>query len=88
MIGEVSSGFIFEKKSLNKNIYRQMAVQRHPESSTYFSVVDVNNRNIVRFWDRFLWSLNVPRTINYVDLTSQYIQDCKDKIVPFTGQIF
>jgi len=88
MIGEVSSGIIFEKKSVNKNIHRQMAVQRHPEASTYFSVVDVNNRHMLRFWDRFLWSLNVPRTINYVDLTSQYIQDCKDKIVPFTDKQF
>ncbi|CAK8689359.1 uncharacterized protein LOC143460623 [Clavelina lepadiformis] len=51
----------------------KMAVKFNPDASDYFDVNDVHNQKVIKFWNRFLWSLNIPRTVTHVDLMSNVL---------------
>ncbi|XP_078485654.1 uncharacterized protein LOC100175330 [Ciona intestinalis] len=65
----------------DKSVYHQEAIKINHDAAQFTDVGSVHSPKIIPFWNRFLWSLNVPRTVMHVDLTSAIISQYNNTIV-------
>jgi len=74
-IGNILEGLSLTSRSLTFNSDQKKAISKSPDASAYLDVTNLHHPNIIRFWNRFLWSLNVPRTVVCVNLISPLINN-------------
>ncbi|XP_013401103.1 uncharacterized protein LOC106166990 [Lingula anatina] len=69
-------------EAMAPNKDHEKAIKINPDSQNFLSVTSMEHPDVNRFYDRFLYSLNVPHTVNVINMMPKHREKSKEEPMP------
>ncbi|XP_013379539.1 uncharacterized protein LOC106150993 [Lingula anatina] len=69
-------------EAMSPNKDHEKAIKINPDSQNFLSVTSMEHPDVNRFYDRFLYSLNVPHTVNVINMMPKSREKSKEEPMP------